>query len=356
MSCSTGKKIVVTVFGQSHSQAIGAVIDGVPAGIEIDEKKIANFMRRRSATDGLSTSRHEVDKVNIVSGLVDGITCGAPICGIIENNDVRSSDYDEYKTLPRPSHSDFSAYYKHNGYNDIRGGGNSSGRMTAALCFAGAVCIQLLEKKGIHIGAHVSSIYNVDDECFNPAGITVDELEMIKSKDYPVINDDILEKMKKAIADAKTEKDSVGGIIECAVIGLEPGIGEPMFDGIENKISSTVFTIPAIKGIEFGSGFDGSRKYGSENNDDFIMRDGKIVTEKNDHGGILGGMASGMPVVFRCAVKPVPSIGKVQRSVDLVRGEEKGITVCGRHDSCIVMRAVPCVEAAAAIAVADLVY
>lgn len=356
MSCSTGKNIVVTVFGQSHSQAIGAVIDGVPAGIEIDEEKIAQFMERRSAKDGLSTARHEADKVNIVSGLVDGITCGAPICGIIENGDVRSSDYDEYKTLQRPSHSDFAAYYKHNGFNDIRGGGNSSGRMTAALCFAGAVCIQLLEKKGVHIGAHAASVYNADDERFNPVDITADELEKIKSKDYPVINDDALEKMKKAIADAKSEKDSVGGVIECAVIGLEAGIGEPMFDGLENKISSSVFAVPAVKGIEFGSGFEGSGKYGSENNDDFIIRSGKIVTAKNDHGGILGGMASGMPVVFRCAIKPVPSIGKVQHSVDLVSREEKEISVSGRHDPCIVFRAVPCIEAAAAIAVADLLY
>ncbi len=356
MSCSTGKNIVVTIFGQSHSQAIGAVIDGVPSGIEIDEAAIADFMKRRTAKDGLSTARHEADWVNIVSGIVDGKTCGAPICGIIENGDINSSDYDGYKTLPRPSHSDFAAFYKHNGFNDIRGGGNSSGRMTAALCFAGAVCIQLLEKKGIFIGAHASSIHNIDDESFDSADITANVLNGIKAKEYPVISDDALEKMKKAIAEAKADKDSVGGVIECAVIGLEAGTGEPIFDGIENKISSAVFAIPAIKGIEFGSGFGGSSKYGSENNDDFIKRDGRIITAKNDHGGVLGGMASGMPVIFRCAVKPVPSIEKVQHSVDLISGEEKEITIGGRHDPCIVLRAVPCVEAAAAIAVADIVF
>lgn len=355
MSCSTGKNIVVTVFGQSHSQAIGAVVDGVPAGIEIDENKIIEFMKRRAARDELSTARHEADEFKIVSGLVDGVTCGAPICAIIENRDIKSSDYDEYKTLPRPSHSDFSAYFKHNGNNDIRGGGNSSGRMTAALCFAGAVCIQLLERKGIFIGAHAYSIHDICDEGFNPVDISVQELNEIKSKAYPVINDGALEKMKKAIAVAKAENDSVGGIIECAIIGLEAGVGEPIFDGLENKISSTVFAIPAIKGIEFGSGFGGSFKFGSENNDEFIIRNGKISTAENDHGGILGGMASGMPVVFKCAVKPVASIGKAQHSVDLVSGEENEITVVGRHDPCIVMRAVPCVEAAAAIAIADLV-
>lgn len=356
MSCSTGKNIVVTVFGQSHSQAIGAVIDGVPAGIEIDEKRLAEFMKRRTAADSLSTARKETDEFKIVSGLVNSVTCGAPICAIIENCDVRSSDYDEYKTLPRPSHSDLSAFFKHNGSNDIRGGGNSSGRMTAALCFAGAVCLQLLEKKGIYIGAHALSIHNIYDEGFDAVNISAQELCEIKSKAYPVINGEALEKMKNEIEAAKQKKDSVGGVIECAIVGIEVGIGEPMFDGLENKISSSVFAVPAIKGIEFGSGFDSSLKFGSENNDDFIARGGKIVTAKNDHGGILGGMASGMPVIFRCAVKPTPSIGSVQRSVDLISKEEKEITVGGRHDPCIVMRAVPCIEAAAAIAVADLVY
>ncbi|MCQ2475849.1 MAG: chorismate synthase [Clostridia bacterium] len=356
MSCSTGKNIVVTVFGQSHSQAIGAVVDGVPAGIGIDESRIADFMKRRSAKDGISTARREADEIRIVSGIVDGITCGAPICAIIGNVDTKSSDYDDFKNLPRPSHSDFSAYFKHNGNNDIRGGGNSSGRMTAAICFAGAVCIQLLEKKGIYIGAHALSVYDAEDERFDPVNVSAEELKKIGSSEYPVLNPDSLEKMKKAIEDAKAEKDSVGGVIECAIVGIEAGTGEPMFDGIENKISSSVFAIPAIKGIEFGSGFDGSRKHGSENNDDFRKCGEKIVTSKNDHGGILGGMASGMPVIFRCAVKPVPSIGKAQRSVDLESGEEKEITVCGRHDSCIVMRAVPCIEAAAAIAIADLVF
>ena len=356
MSCSTGKNIVVTVFGQSHSGAIGAVIDGVPAGIAIDEEKISAFMQRRSARGELSTARHETDKVKIVSGLVNGVTCGAPICGIIENNDADSSAYDIYKTVPRPSHSDFAAYMKHHGFNDIRGGGNSSGRMTAALCFAGAVCIQLLETKNVFIGAHASSVYNIDDERFDPVNVGKAELEAVTLKEYPVINDDALEKMKAVIAQAKENKNSVGGTVECAVIGLEPGLGEPIFGGIENKISAAVFGIPAVKGIEFGSGFFGSGLFGSENNDDFSAVNGKTVTDTNNHGGILGGMTSGMPLIFRCAVKPVPSIGTPQKSIDLETGESREIKIDGRHDSCIVMRAVPCVEAAAAVAIADFIF
>lgn len=355
MSCTTGNRIKVTVFGQSHSEAIGAVIDGVPAGIAINEEKIAEFMLRRSAKGSLSTARHEADRVNIVSGIFNGMTCGAPICGIIENADVRSSDYDKIRDIPRPSHADLTAYLKHNGFNDHRGGGNLSGRMTAALCFAGAVCVQLLESKGIVIGAHALSIANEKDESFDPVNVSAAELEAVKKKEYPVSDDASLEKMKAAISDAAECGDSVGGIIECAVLGIEPGIGEPIFDGLENKISSCVFAVPGIKGIEFGSGFGGSALRGSENNDAFAVRDGKIVTETNSHGGILGGMASGMPVIFRCAAKPVPSIAAEQKSVELLSLSPCTLTVEGRHDPCFVMRAVPCIEAAAAIAIADLV-
>ncbi len=356
MSCSIGKNIVVTVFGQSHSQMLGAVIDGVPAGIAVDEKKISEFMLRRSARGELATPRHEADKVKIVSGLVDGVTCGAPICGIIENGDVNSSAYEAYKNIPRPSHADFAAYMKHNGFNDIRGGGNSSGRMTAALCFAGAVCIQLLEAKNIFIGAHAASVYDAEDKHFDPVNVSASELEKIKKKEYPVIDDGALEKMKAVISEAKAKNDSVGGVIECAVIGLEVGTGEPIFDGLENRISAAVFGVPSIKGIEFGSGFGGSRLFGSENNDGFAYENGRAVTLGNNHGGILGGMASGMPLIFRCAAKPVPSIGTAQKSINLKDGSECEITVSGRHDPCAVFRAVPCIEAAAAIAIADLIF
>lgn len=356
MSCNFGSKIKLTIFGQSHSQAIGCVLDGVPAGIKIDLERIDAFMARRApGKNKISTARKEADKPNIISGIVDGVTCGAPICAIIENSDTRSADYDKLRALPRPSHSDYAAFMKHNGFNDIRGGGNFSGRMTAPLCFAGAVCIQILESKGIYIGAHISSIGTVDGTKFDPVNVTKDILDSVKSKEFPVIDDAKGKKMVAAIEAARSEGDSLGGVVECAIIGIPAGIGDPIFDGIENRISSIVFGIPAVKGIEFGSGFDGSRLKGSENNDSFTCENGEIRTLTNNHGGILGGITSGMPVIFRCAFKPTPSIAKEQQTVNLTTGKNENLTVGGRHDPCIVHRAVPCVEAAAAVAITDLI-
>ncbi len=356
MSCNFGSKIKLTIFGQSHSQAIGCVLDGVPAGIKIDLERIEAFMARRApGKNKISTARKEADKPNIISGIVDGVTCGAPICAIIENSDTRSADYDKLRALPRPSHSDYAAFMKHNGFNDIRGGGNFSGRMTAPLCFAGAVCIQILESKGIYIGAHISSIGTVDGTKFDPVNVTKDNLDSVKSKEIPVIDDSNGQKMVAAIEAARSEGDSLGGVVECAIIGIPAGIGDPIFDGIENRISSIVFGIPAVKGIEFGSGFDGSRLKGSENNDSFTCENGEIRTLTNNHGGILGGITSGMPVIFRCAFKPTPSIAKEQQTVNLTTGKNENLTVGGRHDPCIVHRAVPCVEAAAAVAITDLI-
>ena len=356
MSCNFGSKIKLTIFGQSHSQAIGCVLDGIPAGIKLDVECIESFMARRApGKNNISTARKEADKPTIVSGIVDGITCGTPICAIIENSDTRSGDYDKLRALPRPSHSDFAAYMKHNGFNDIRGGGNFSGRMTAPLCFAGAVCIQILESKGIHIGAHISSIANVDDEKFDAVAVSEDILNTVKSKTFPVINNEKGAEMISAIDSARSEGDSVGGTVECAVIGMPIGIGDPIFDGIESRISSIVFGIPAVKGIEFGSGFDGSRLKGSENNDEFIIVNGSVQTKTNNHGGILGGISSGMPIIFRCAFKPTPSIAKEQQTVNLSTLEAEGLVIGGRHDPCIVQRAVPCVEAAAAVAIADMI-
>lgn len=356
MSCNFGSKIKLTIFGQSHSQAIGCVLDGIPAGIKLDLERIEAFMARRApGKNNISTARKEADKPTIVSGIVDGITCGAPICAIIENSDTRSGDYDKLRALPRPSHSDFAAYMKHNGFNDIRGGGNFSGRMTAPLCFAGAVCIQILESKGIHIGAHISSIADVDDERFDAVAVSEDILNTVKSKTFPVINNEKGSEMISAIDSARSEGDSVGGTVECAVIGMPVGIGDPIFDGIENRISSIVFGIPAVKGIEFGSGFDGSRLRGSENNDEFVSVDGSVKTKTNNHGGILGGISSGMPIIFRCAFKPTPSIAGEQQTVNLSTLESESLVIGGRHDPCIVQRAVPCVEAAAAVAIADMI-
>ncbi|MBP3697738.1 MAG: chorismate synthase [Clostridia bacterium] len=356
MSCNFGSKIKLTIFGQSHSQAIGCVLDGIPAGIKLDEERIAAFMARRApGKNAISTARKEADRPHIISGVVNGVTCGAPICAVIENSDTRSGDYDKLRMLPRPAHSDFAAFMKHNGFNDIRGGGNFSGRMTAPLCFAGAVCIQILESKGIHVGAHIASIGLTDDERFDPVNVTKEELDSVKAKNLPVIDDEKGEEMVSAIGKARSEGDSLGGTVECAVIGMPAGIGDPIFDGMENKISSIIFGIPAVKGIEFGSGFDGSRLKGSENNDEFISVNGEIKTKTNNHGGILGGISSGMPVIFRCAFKPTPSIAKEQQTVNIMTGETEALVIGGRHDPCIVQRAVPCVEAAAAVAIADFI-
>ncbi|MBR5262441.1 MAG: chorismate synthase [Clostridia bacterium] len=353
MSCSFGEKIKMTIFGQSHSEAIGVVIDGIPAGIELNFEKIDRFMSRRApGKNAYSTTRKEADKPEILSGIVDGITCGAPICAVIRNTNQHSKDYSSLKIRPRPSHSDYPAFVKHNGFNDIRGGGNFSGRMTAPMCFADAVAMQILESRGIRIGAHIEKIAGVCDTRFNPVS---PELEALDGKEFPLINDSVRDTMLEKIEAARLDGDSVGGVIECAVTGLPVGIGEPMFDGVENALTRAVFAVPAIKGIEFGNGFDCADLRGSENNDSFTVTDGRIATSTNNHGGILGGLTSGMPLVFRVAVKPTPSIAKPQITVNLETGEPEQLVIEGRHDPCIVPRAVPCIEAAAAIAILDMV-
>ncbi|MBP3330564.1 MAG: chorismate synthase [Clostridia bacterium] len=352
MSCSFGEKVKVTIFGQSHSEAIGVVIDGLPAGKKLDFEQIEKFMSRRApGKNKFSTARKEADLPKIISGIADGVTCGAPLCAVIENGDTRSKDYENLRAVPRPAHSDFAAFFKHNGFNDIRGGGNFSGRMTAPLCFAGAVCMQFLQDDGIEIGAHIEKIAGIKDERYDSVNV---DFKNVKEKEFPVLDDKQGEKMREKIEQARLDADSVGGVIECAVTGLPVGLGEPMFGGVENVISQAVFAVPAVKGIEFGSGFDGSDLKGSENNDAFSLSEGKFVTETNNHGGILGGISSSMPVIFRVAMKPTPSIGKTQKSVNLITREETEVCVHGRHDPCVVPRAVPCIEAAAAIAIMNL--
>lgn len=352
MSCSFGEKFKVTVFGQSHSEMLGVVIDGIPAGIKLDIEKIETFMARRSpANKNYATKRNEADRFEIVSGLVDGITCGVPLCAVIKNTDIKSKDYDKIKNCPRPAHADFTAYMKHNGFNDFRGGGNFSGRMTAPLCFAGAVASQMLSEKGIYIGAHIENIADIFDDNFDAVNVDKNDLLSIKEKDFPIINDEIKREILSAIESAANSLDSVGGGIECAVVGLPVGIGEPIFNGLESEISRAVFSIPAVKGIEFGTTMD----YGSENNDSFIVDGGKIKTETNNHSGILGGLSSGMPLIFSTVIKPTPSIGRAQKTVDLRTMTETELKINGRHDPCIVPRAVPCIEAAAAIAIINLI-
>ncbi len=347
-----GETLKVTIFGQSHGPAIGVVIDGFPAGVTIDMDALQRFLTRR-APGGASyaTPRKEADQPEFIAGLADGKTCGAPLTAIIRNTDTRSFDYSALRDVPRPSQADFAAFMKFQGQNDIAGSGQFSGRLTAPLCIAGGICLQLLQSRGIAVGAHILSIGNVDDAAFDPvhpdfSGFTADTPHVLSPKAW--------EAMLKTIEAAKAEEDSVGGVIECAVTGLPAGYGSPMFDGIENRIAQMVFGIPAVKGLSFGSGFDGSRLRGSQNNDPYVMDGDDVHTKTNNHGGILGGITTGMPLLFKAAFKPTSSIGMEQDSVSLSKRENVKLTIEGRHDPCIVPRAVPVVEAAAAIAVCDI--
>ncbi|MBQ5535802.1 MAG: chorismate synthase [Oscillospiraceae bacterium] len=346
MSSSFGENIRVSIFGQSHSGAIGVTVDGLPAGEKIDLAQLQRFLDRRApGRNDYSTARREADVPEILCGLKDGLTCGAPLTAIIRNGDVRSQDYEALRTTPRPGHADFTAQVKYGGAQDAAGGGHFSGRLTAPLCIAGGICLQLLAREGITVISRIASIAGVADE----GELTGSTAE----KDFPVVSDVRGEEMRAAIEAARTEDDSVGGVIECAVLGVPAGLGDPMFDGMENRIAAVVFGIPAVKGIEFGAGFAAAAMRGSENNDAFALQDGRVVTKTNHCGGILGGITTGMPISFRAAVKPTPSIAREQESVDLDTMQIVKLRVGGRHDPCIVPRAVPCVEAAAAIAVYD---
>ena len=354
MSNTLGNKIRCTVFGQSHSPSIGVVIDGLPAGFRPDIEAIEAFMaRRRPGTSALTTSRSETDKPEIVSGLVDGVTCGSPLCALFQNRDFRSSDYSNLEKIPRPGHSDYTASIKYGGFNDIRGGGQFSGRLTAPLCFAGAICLQILETKGVSIFAHAQEIAGIHDKKADDLAFD-EKLARVAGKAFPTIDDKAGAKMQDAILKASADKNSVGGIIECCVYGLDAGVGSPIFENVESEIAKAVFAVPAVKGIEFGRGFECAGLTGDRCNDQFVAVDGVVKTSTNNCGGILGGISNGMPVVFRCAVKPTPSISKPQTSVDLETGEETTLRIKGRHDPCIVPRAVPVIEAAAAIALINL--
>lgn len=325
MSNSFGNCFKITIFGQSHAPAIGVTMEGLPSGFEIDMEKLSAFMARRAPGGRYSTARTEADAPEFIAGLVNGKTCGAPVTALIRNRDTRSSDYEYMKYIPRPGHADYTAMMKYGYDRDYSGGGQFSGRLTAPLCIAGGIALQLLENLGVSVSARIESIGSEHDG----------------------------KKMFELIDKVRAEGDSVGGIIACTVNGVPAGWGEPMFGGMENRISQAVFGIPAVKGIEFGAGFEVASMRGSECNDPFLLGNGRIFTETNNHGGILGGISSGMPIEFRVAIKPTPSIAKAQKSVDLSCGEETELIIRGRHDPCIVPRAVPCVEAAAAIALYD---
>lgn len=354
MSSTCGEKLKLSIFGQSHGPAIGMVLDGIPAGLPVDEEKLRVFLSRRApGQDDYTTPRKEADYPEFLGGIVNGYTCGAPIAATIANKNTRSGDYSELKDCPRPGHADYTAQVKYGGFQDVAGGGHFSGRLTAPLCIAGGLCKQWLESMGIRIGAHIVAIGGVVDEPVyldwaNP------QLDLI-GKEFPVLNPEAGQKMMDAIAAAKADGDSVGGLIECIATGLPVGLGEPMFGGMESKIAQIVYGIPAIKGLNFGTGFAGAYMRGSENNDQYYIENGKVLTKRNYAGGILGGITNGMPLVFEVAVKPTPSIGMAQKTVSLSRMKETELAVKGRHDPCIVPRAVPVIEAAAAIAIYDAI-
>lgn len=356
MASSIGQNIKITIFGQSHSPAIGATIDGLPAGIEIDLEKLAGFMARRApGKDRFSTMRKEADEVQFLSGLTDGKTNGAPLCAAIFNKDQHPKDYSAIWDTPRPGHADYTARVKYGSFNDPTGGGHFSGRLTAPICIAGGILMQWLEAKGITIGAHIASVHGVEDEKFDKVNVTANQLNSLKQKAFTCIDDEKAEKMQAQILAAKGDCDSVGGTIECAVVGLPVGIGEPMFGGLESRIAEAVFGIPAVKGLEFGAGFEAANMYGSENNDEYYCDEsGEIRTRTNNCGGILGGISNSMPLIFKVAFKPTPSIAKTQNTVSFENKTDATLNIKGRHDPCIVQRAVPCVEAAAAVVIADL--
>lgn len=371
MSSMFGDHLKISIFGESHGEAIGVTIDGLPSGFSLDLEQIDAFMQRRAA-NGMpwATKRSEPDKPRILSGFYQGRTTGTPLCAMIQNQDTRSVDYASLATVPRPGHADLTATARYGGYQDPRGGGHFSGRLTAPLTFAGAVCMQILEQKKIHIFAHIDSIGEYRDLRFDSVHVDYKTLKEIAGKDFPVISGEAGEAMIRRIMEVKEQADSVGGVVECMACGISAGYGDPIFDSVESRISAILFSIPAVKGVEFGAGFDVSTRTGSENNDTPVFltvpaanaQSGSAeppvmaIRYKTNHaGGIEGGITNGMPVIFRVAFKPTPSIGREQESIDL--SEKKNVTfrVKGRHDPCIVPRAVPVVEAACAIAVLDLI-
>lgn len=354
MSSTYGERFRFIIFGQSHSPAIGVTIEGLPAGTVLDLDRLQAFLDRRAPGGSpTATARKEPDRPEFLSGLVGNVTCGTPLTAVIQNTNTISKDYSNLRDCPRPGHADYPAQVKFGGAQDVAGGGHFSGRLTAPLCVAGGICLQLLERMGITIAAHIQSIEAVQDQRFDPVGVDAAQLKALLEKPFPVLRDGVAAEMTEAILRAKSEQDSVGGVIECAAVGLPAGWGDPMFGGMENRIAQAVFGIPAVRGIEFGTGFPAAAMRGSGHNDPYYMEGGAVKTRTNHHGGVLGGITSGMPLIFRAAFKPTSSIAQAQDSVSLSRGEDAKLEVHGRHDPCVAIRAVPVVEAAAAAAIYD---
>lgn len=355
MSSFWGTNIHLSLFGESHGDAIGITIDGLPAGIEIDFDIVQKELNRRAPSNSISsTGRAEDDRFRVLSGFFNNTTTGAPLCAVIFNKDQNPSDYLEIKDIIRPGHADYTSRVKYSGFNDYRGGGHFSGRLTAPIVFAGAIAKQILYLQNITVGSHIYSIGNIADVPFDNVKIDSSLLEDITNKNFPVISDAQGRKIQDLILEVKQDSDSIGGIIEAAAVNVPAGIGSPFFDSVESTISHLLFSIPSVKGVEFGTGFNISKMKGSQANDEFYIKDESIKTYTNNNGGILGGITNGMPVICRCAIKPTPSIGKKQSTVNMKERCNTQIEVKGRHDSCIVVRAVPVVESCISLALLDL--
>lgn len=356
MSSTWGEKIKISVFGESHGEAVGIVIDGLPAGEKIDFDELYAQMSRRAPGSAVgSTPRKEADEVKILSGMLKNVTTGAPVCCIIENTNTRSTDYSAFMTTPRPSHADYAGLIRYGGYNDIRGGGHFSGRLTAPLTAAGAICRQMLSRRGVEIGAHIYCIGDIYDAPFDMERVDKALLKRLNTEKFCVIDPEAGERMKEEIEKAGSDGDSIGGIAECAAAGLAAGIGEPMFGGLESRIASILFGVPAVKGVEFGAGFALSKMRGSQANDTMYYENGEVKTRHNNNGGITGGISNGMPLIVRAAIKPTPSIAKEQNTVNLETKQNDTLSIKGRHDGCITVRAVPVIESAVAIALLDII-
>lgn len=355
MSGTWGNNLEISIFGESHGNAIGVVINGIEAGIPIDMDKINIDMQRRApGRDKLSTPRKEGDNPIILSGIFDGKTTGTPIAMMIQNGDTRSKDYSKTKDLMRPGHADYAGYVKYKGFNDYRGGGHFSGRITAPLVFVGAIAKQILETKGISVGAHIKSVGNIEDRFFDSVSVNKAILDSLLLKELPVLDDSKIDKIKNEILEARKNNNSVGGVIETAIVGLEAGVGAPFFDSLESTIASLAFSVPAVKGIEFGAGFEFAKMDGKTANDEHYIKDGVVKTFTNNNGGITGGISNGMPVIHRVCIKPTASIAREQKTVNINTLENDIIKIEGRHDPCIVQRAIVVIESISAIATLEL--
>lgn len=351
MHNTIGNKMTLTLFGESHGTAIGCVLDGVPSGVKIDEEFIAHQMELRKAKGKISTARKEADEVKIVSGVFEGYTTGTPITILVMNQDQHSKDYSKTKDLPRPSHADYTANLRYEGYQDYRGGGHFSGRLTAPLVAAGAIAMTMLKEKNILIGSHILEINGIKDDSFNN---TIEEIDVIKDEYFATLNVEAGLKMKEAIENARMNQDSLGGILETEVLNYPAGVGNPTFGAIESELGRTIFGIGAVKGLEFGEGFGFAKMSGSEANDSFDVIDGKVVTTSNHNGGINGGISNGMPIVFKTVIKPTPSISQKQKSFNMMTNETADLEIVGRHDPCIVHRARVVIDSVTAWILCDM--